>query len=132
EVEAEKKKFEEAMDDDFNTPLAISALFSIARLVNNYLNVNKTIEKAAKRRVLRVFINLLGVLGIEWAKDKRETRTDELFKGILELLIDVRNELRRMKKWEIADRIRDDLGKMGIILEDAGKETKWMIKSENL
>jgi len=132
EVEAEKKKFEEAMDDDFNTPLAISALFSIARLVNNYLNVNKTIEKATKRRVLKVFINLLGVLGIEWAKDKRETRTDELFKGILELLIDVRNELRRMKKWEIADRIRDDLGKMGIILEDAGKETKWMIKSENL
>ena len=130
EVEKEKRKFEEAMDDDFNTPLAISALFSMARLINSYADTNKTIEKTTKRRVLKVLVDLLGVLGIEWVADKRETWTDELFKGVLELLIDVRNELRRMKKWEIADHIRDELRKMGIILEDTGEETKWMIKRE--
>ena len=128
EVEEAKREFEEAMDDDFNTPLAISALLNIVRSINNYADVNETVGKAVKRRVLETFTDLLDVLGIELVTDGRETVQTGLVEDLIGILIDVRNEMRRRKEWEIADEIRDRLKDMGIILEDTPEETRWTIK----
>jgi len=130
EVEDGKKKFEEAMDDDFNTPLAISALFSIARSINNYADVNETIGRSVKQRVLRIFTDLLDVLGIEWSADTEETGLTELLEDVIRILVDVRNEMRKRKEWGIADSIRERLKRIGVILEDTPKETRWIIKKQ--
>jgi len=129
EVEEAKKRFEEAMDDDFNTPLAISALLSIAKSINNYADVNETIGKTAKQRVFEVFTDLFDVLGIEWSVTRQKTASDELVEELIRILIDVRNEMRRRKEWETADSIREKLRSIGVILEDTPRGTRWTIKS---
>ncbi|HIE19211.1 TPA: cysteine--tRNA ligase [Candidatus Bathyarchaeota archaeon] len=130
EVEERKKRFEESMDDDFNTSLAIFALFSIVKSINNYADANETIGRSVKQRVLKIFTDLLDVLGIEWSIDKQERGLTELLEAVISILIDVRDEMRRRKEWEIADSIRERLKKIGVILEDAHKETRWTIKSQ--
>jgi len=127
-VEEAKKRFEEAMDDDFNTPLAISTLFSIARSINNYADANETIGKPVKKQIFKTFTSLLDVLGIEWSVEKKEIDSTGLVEDLISTLIDVRNEMRKRKEWEIADSIRDKLRKIGVILEDTPQGTRWTIK----
>ena len=128
EVEEAKRKFEDAMDDDFNTSLAISALFDIVTAINHYADANETIGRTSKRQVLETFTRLLDVLGIEWTAEKQRRVQSELVEELISILIDVRNEMRKRKEWEIADDIRDRLKKLGVILEDTPKETRWTIK----
>jgi len=81
-----------------------------------------------KRQVLETFTSLLDVLGIEWTTDKRREVQTELVENLISILIDVRNEMRKRKEWEIADDIRERLKKIGVILEDSPKGTRWTIK----
>jgi len=129
EIEEAKKKFEEAMDDDFNTPLALSALFSIVKSINNYTDANETIGGSVKQQVLKIFTDLLDVLGIEWSMERQETGLTGLLEEIIGVLIDVRNEMRKRKEWEIADSIREKLKNIGVILEDTPQGTKWTVKN---
>ena len=129
EVEEGKKKFEEAMDNDFNTPLAISALFNVARCMNNYGDANETVEKTIKQRILEIYVALLDVLGIEWDTGKEETGLSRFAEELIRIIIDVRNEMRKRREWEIADNIREKLRKIGIILEDTPQETRWVVKT---
>ena len=127
EIENGKRRFEEAMDDDFNTPLAISALMGMAKAINNYANVNEKIEGGIKQRIQKIFTDLLEVLGVSWEAEIEASYDNRLLKDVISILIDIRNELRGKMDWEIADRIRDRLRSIGIILEDTPKGTKWRI-----
>ena len=127
EIENGKRKFEEAMDDDFNTPLAISALIGMAKAINSYADVNEKIEGRIKRRILKIFTDLLEVLGVRWEAEMEVSYGNRLLKDLISILIDVRDELRKRRDWKIADRIRDRLRSIGIILEDTPKGTKWRI-----
>lgn len=127
EIEDGKRRFEEAMDDDFNTPLAISALMRMAKAINRFVDVNGKIEGRIKRRILKIFTDLLEVLGVRWEAEMEASYDNRLLKDVINVLIDVRNELRGRMDWEIADRIRDRLRSIGIILEDTPKGTKWRI-----
>jgi cysteinyl-tRNA synthetase len=127
EVEEGKRRFEEAMDDDFNTPLAILALLSIVKAINNYADANEAIERRVKQRVSEIFTALLDVLGIERAKERQEASREEIVEGLIGILVDVRNEMRKRKEWEIADSIREKLAKIGVILEDTPQGTRWTI-----
>jgi len=127
EVEEGRRKFEEAMDDDFNTPLAISALFSIAKSINNYADANETIGSTSKQKVSKIFADLLDVLGIRRGKEERDTGRSELVEDLIRILIDVRNEMRKRKEWEIADEIRGKLKNIGVVLEDTPRGTKWRL-----
>jgi len=127
EIEDGKRRFEEAMDDDFDTPLAISALMKMAKAINRFVDVNEKIEGRIKRRILKIFTDLLEVLGVRWEAEMRASYDNRLLKDVINVLIDVRNELRGRMDWKIADRIRDRLRSIGIILEDTPKGTKWRI-----
>jgi len=127
EIKDGKMRFEEAMDDDFNTPLAISALMGMAKAINNYADVNDNIEGRIKRRILKIFTDLLEVLGIRWEAEMEASYNNRLLEDVISILVDVRNELRKRMDWETADRIRDRLRSIGIILEDTPKGTKWRI-----
>ena len=112
-----REKFITAMDDDLNTADAIAAIFELVRDVNTSLADNKTraFASACRERVHEL-CDVLGVL------DKKE---DETLDTDIEEMIAKRQTARKEKNFAEADRIRDELGKMGIILEDTPEGVKW-------
>ena len=127
-VEEGRRKFEAAMDDDFNTPLAIASLFSIARTINNYADTHERIGRLVKRKVSEIFTTLLDVLGIEWREKSVEASQIEIVRDLINMLVNVRDEMRKRKEWKIADDIRERLKSIGVILEDTPKGTRWSFK----
>lgn len=112
-----REKFISAMDDDINTADAIAAIFELVRDVNTALSSNGTRE-FAKESLARVR-ELCDVLGL---LDKKEEASLD---SEIEDMIAKRQEARREKNFAEADRIRDELQKMGIILEDTPQGVKW-------
>jgi len=108
------------MDDDFNTPGALGALFELTREVLAGLE-SGTPSKATLKKVEDLYSRLAGgVLGFRF-EEEGGGREEEL----LDLLVEVRAELRRAKNWELADRIRERLRELGIALEDRPEGTVW-------
>ncbi len=142
------ERFIEAMDDDFNTPQAIAALFDLARDINRAEEEGMNAGKA--RETLQ---ELGGVMGLTF-KGKEETPLDiEPLKklaasinekakaagvsvstiaddvdAIMTSLISVRKELRKAKQFKLADEIRDGLSALGVVLEDMPQGTVWKRK----
>ena len=116
-VEELVQKFETAMDDDFNTADAISAIFEIVRLSNSTISEAST--KAYVSYVKETMDKLCDVLGI--ITEKKE----ELLDSEVEDLIAKRQQARKDKNFALADEIRGQLLDMGIILEDTREGVKW-------
>ena len=115
-VEALVKKFEDAMEDDFNTADAVSAIFEIVRESNSTV---KDFSADYAKKVLKVLEDLCGVLGIETTKEE-ETLDEEI-----EKLIEERQAARKNKDFARADEIRDQLLEQGIVLKDTREGVKW-------
>ena len=116
-VEELVQKFETAMDDDFNTADAISAIFEIVRLSNSMISEAST--KAYVSYVKETMDKLCDVLGI--ITEKKE----EILDSEVEDLIAKRQQARKDKNFALADEIRGQLLDMGIILEDTREGVKW-------
>ena len=116
-VEELVQKFETAMDDDFNTADAISAIFEIVRLSNSTISEAST--KAYVSYVKETMDKLCDVLGI--ITEKKE----EILDSEVEDLIAKRQQARKDKNFALADEIRGQLLEMGIILEDTREGVKW-------
>lgn len=132
-------EFERAMDDDFNTALAIGVLFDLAREVNSYLQHHGgagTAEQRAAlqkaRELFKDFNNVLGIFktGADGSILLRETgRGDQgLVEELINLIVEIRQEARKKKDWATADHIRDRLKAMNIILEDTPGGVRWKIQ----
>ncbi len=115
--EALREKFEAAMDDDFNTADAISAVFEMVKRAN--ITVSKESAAAYIRRVKELLEKLLEVLGIH-AERKKES-----LDARVEALIEERQTARKEKNYARADEIRAELTAMGILLEDTKEGVKW-------
>lgn len=111
------KKYEAAMDDDFNTADAISAIFEIVKITNTYVNENSSSEFINKS--LEIIERLTDVLGI--ITEKKE----EILDAEIEELIGKRQQARKDKNFALADQIRDELLAKGIILKDTREGVKW-------
>ena len=112
-----KDKFVAAMDDDFNTADAISAIFELIKLSNTSLNENSTLEYA--NGLLNIIEPLCDVLGII------TERKTEILDSEIEDLIEQRTQARKNKDFALADKIRNDLLDRGIVLEDTREGVKW-------
>ena len=120
-------RFEQAMNDDFNTPEAIAVLFDLANHINRARDEGNNVEASRLAAVLKRLANVLGLL---------EADPDAYLQGgagadeneSIEALIQQRLQARASKNWAEADRIRDELHAMGIELEDKGGETIWRRK----
>lgn len=118
-IQKTKKEFEEALDDDLNISQALSKIFDLVKEVNMLIEENQISESDAKNltSLLQEFDNILGVL------ERGESIDEEV-----QNLISQREEARRDKNWELADKIRKDLESEGVILEDTPDGTKWKRK----
>lgn len=110
-------KFEDAMDDDFNTADAIAAIFELVKFSNT--NVKEGSSGAFAAGLLEILLKLCGVLGI--IAEKKEEMLDKE----IEDLIAQRQEARKAKDFARADEIRDELLKKGILLKDTREGVKW-------
>ncbi|MCX8187584.1 MAG: cysteine--tRNA ligase [Nitrososphaeria archaeon] len=118
-----KSQFIAAMDDDFNTPEAVARLFDIAGEVNKFLNIQNALSGQAKNQILSTFRELGKILGI---LQKELEKAEEIpLRDLIQLIIDIRSELRMNKQYGLADKIREKLKKLGIIIEDTAAGTRW-------
>ncbi len=119
-LKAFPKRFEDAMDDDFNTALAVSELQQLRSSVNTALD--QGISRSMSQAVLKLFRKYGAVLGLfslttgPWAESKDEA--SGLSQAEIERLVEERNEARRNKDWARSDAIRKQLTDAGIIIED--------------
>lgn len=113
-----REQFIAAMDDDLNTADAIASIFELVRDINTNV-VGKTPSKALVEGAIAMFDELTGVLGLVY------NRKTETLDSDVEALIEARTNARKEKNWAEADRIRDQLKKMGIVLEDTAQGVKW-------
>jgi cysteinyl-tRNA synthetase len=117
------------MDDDFNTPIAMSVLFELAREVNT-LRDTKPAEAAGLAALLKELGSLLGLLESDpdaYLQGGAETG-DGLPASEVEKLIVARKAARANKDWKEADRLRIELDDAGIVIEDGPAGTTWRRK----
>lgn len=115
-----REKFIESMDQDFNSRAAVSEIFELVREANRLLSSGELSSKGAEN-ILSSFNEMDSVFGI-----LPELKTEDDSEDLIRLLIDVRNDLRKMKQYALADSIRDRLKECGIELQDSAEGVKWI------
>ncbi len=117
ELEGFCVKFDEAMDDDFNTADAISSIFELVKFANTYAGEGSSAPfvRAVKEKI----VELSDICGLKVEKE------EELLDGEIEKLIGERQAARKAKNFARADEIRDELLNKGILLEDTREGVKW-------
>ena len=121
-----KKHFLEAMDDDFNAPLAIGVLFELAHETNQWLNTEQKLSLDALKQTNQLFGELGGeVLGIIPDKLRFATGDTKTESHLLDFVVQLRAEVRKQKLWALSDIIRDGLKAIGFLIEDKKNGTSW-------
>jgi len=115
-----KKNFADAMNNDFNTPLALTHLYALARKANTLVGKQKINSKLAED-IINAMQELGNVLGI---LEKEVPTEEELPKEVKELVAR-REEARNRKEWKKADAIREQIRKLGFVLEDTAEGPRW-------
>lgn len=112
------REFEEAMDDNFNSPEAIAVIFDFVKEVNSFLSKHNALSNSNKEKILSVFQNLaqdiFGIIDL----NKEQKFNNQLVDDLMKIIIEVRNQLRSEKRFDLSDKIRDELKRLGIELED--------------
>ena len=115
--------FFEALDDDFNTPKALSVLFEISHAIH------KSKETTEKQQLFSLLKSLGGKLGLLQAAPqaflRAKTANDSLSDDEVEALMAQRNQAKADKNWALSDQIRDQLKAQGIIIEDTPQGSRW-------
>ena len=116
-----RERFFEAMDDDLNTPRALAALFDLAREINRGRERGDDVSDAQQ-----ALDELAGVLGLDLSESDDDADTSA--GPFIQLLVDLRTDLRAARQFEQADRIRDELANLGVTLEDTPAGTEWTLR----
>ncbi len=116
-----KREFIKAMEDDLNTADALASLFDLVRDINANVNMNTNSSTGIIRYSLDLFDELTGVLGLVYNKKESALNKE------IEDLIEQRQKARKEKDWATADKIRDELKRRNIVIEDTPQGVKWSI-----
>jgi cysteinyl-tRNA synthetase len=123
-----QEKCYEAMNDDLNSPMLIANLFDGVRLINSVNEGHKTISSEDLTLLKEIFktfaINILGL------QDEAASGTNpKLIDGLVTMLLQMRQEAKLKKDFQVSDRIRDELTKFGVIVKDKKDGFEWEVKS---
>ena len=118
-------RFNAAMDDDFNTAEALAVLFDLVREINRARDADEAERAAGLGMLLRRLGAILGILQDDAQAFLKGGATQGPDDSAIDDLIARRDAARAAKDWAEADRLRDELKQLGIVLEDAGGETSW-------
>jgi len=129
--------FYDAMSDDFNTALAITYMFELSKEVGNYYGEFKNGEILPVKidgdiilRVREIYLEMAEIIGlfeqpVPVEEEKNQSGDTELVKSLINIILSLRQEARAAKNWSMADKIRDELKKSGIMVEDTPQGAVW-------
>ena len=130
ELDPYRKAFIEAMDDDFGTPQALATLHDLARLVNRWLAEGRPLSRGTLSTIDAMFRELGGqILGIIPKELDTQGIQRELLQGLMDIILDIRQEYRTAEEWAQADALRDQVEKLGIVVEDRPEGPTWRIET---
>jgi len=119
QADSTKQSFTDAMDDDFNTPLAIASLHELVKAINTARDNGANDEQLKSAQAM--LRELTGVLGLQLKEKTGSTDVE----AQVNALIAERNEARKQKQWALSDQLRDKLKELGVTIEDSKDGTKW-------
>jgi cysteinyl-tRNA synthetase len=125
QLTAARLAFEMAMDDDFNTSGALAALFDLVRDINTARQAGVGGEALARAQA--AFCRLAGVLGLRLQAPEVKGGAIGPF---VDLLLQIRGDLRQARQWALADKIRDELKDRGVVVEDTAQGSTWRVASQ--
>ncbi|MCS7066685.1 MAG: cysteine--tRNA ligase, partial [Fimbriimonadales bacterium] len=128
-----REQFTQAMNNDFNTAQALAAAFEVVREINQRLSDTESVGIESTADALIALLNTLQwmmetVLGVPL--ETRAAPESELFNQLMERVIEWRQQLRARKIFDLADRMREELKALGILLEDSPQGTLWRLKGD--
>ncbi|MBI3030992.1 MAG: cysteine--tRNA ligase [Candidatus Rokubacteria bacterium] len=125
-----RRRFEEVMDDDFNTAQAVATLFDLAHRLQSFKSKVTQGEASAGAFLLGVgeLMSLGRVLGLFEEPSRPSQPVDPELRGKIEALVNARAEARRRRDWVGADRLRAELVRVGVTVEDGPEGTTWKWK----
>ena len=112
-----------AMDDDFNSAGALGHLFDLVKAINTARTAG--IQHESLEQAQDLLRQLSGVLGLQLDRGEKMESDSGAF---IELLLEVRSELRNAKNWKLSDMIRDRLLDLGVTIEDGKEGTTWRMR----
>ncbi|OFV67118.1 MAG: cysteinyl-tRNA synthetase [Candidatus Syntrophoarchaeum caldarius] len=122
-----RNNFFRAMDDDFNTPLALSVVFDLIRDLNRYTMEN-TLSIQTLDVLNRFFTELETIFGFEFGVSRGD---EEMVDKLLNIVMCIRDEHRAKGEWEKSDWIRDELKNIGVIVEDSANKSRYRVIRRN-
>ena len=120
QITATREAFIAAMDEDVNTAGALGSIFDLVRAINQARSEQATDEELSPAQ--HTFNELTGVLGLELNEPEAGATGADAF---IDLLLDLRQQLREQKMYSLADGVRDDLLKLGVVIEDTPQGSTW-------
>ena len=125
-----EEEFEMAMSDDFNTALATSSMFGLAKEINIYYQAMTSKEGvvcqeaiAEVKRIFKFMTDVIGVLEKAWEGNTGANTAE--YEELMQVILSVRQACREQKQWALADCIRDRLSEIGITIEDSPQGARW-------
>ena len=129
-AKAYEEEFEDAMSDDFNTALATSSMFGLAKEINIYYQAVTSREGvvcqeaiAEVKRIFKFMTDVIGVLEEAWEGNTGANAAE--YEELMQVILSVRQACREQKQWALADCIRDRLAEIGITIEDSPQGARW-------
>lgn len=115
-----------ALNDDFNSPIAIAQLFDAVKVINSVNDGKETLSQNDLSDLQQLFDDVVyTILGLK--EDNSDSNADtELVNGLMETIIDTRKELKALKEFELTDQIRDNLAKYNVQIKDTREGTVWI------
>jgi cysteinyl-tRNA synthetase len=120
QVQLTRQGFTDAMDDDFNTAGALGHLFELVRAINQARDAG--VSSAALEHAQHTLLSLSGILGMQLERPAAVAGEATPF---VDLLVELRTDLREQKLWSLSDLIRDRLKELGVVIEDTKEGTHW-------
>jgi cysteinyl-tRNA synthetase len=121
-----RKEFIDVMDEDFNTPRALASLFEMSKEINRFLDEHKQVSKKILETAHDDFSKLGKALGL-FQQEKTREIGGQLADDLVQLLFDLREELRKKGEYGLSDEIRSKLKELGLVIEDTAEGPKWKL-----
>ena len=128
-METLRAEFIMAMDDDFNTALALSHVFAMVRVINKYLAEVQTRSKPALEQAAQILGEMIDVVGLDLKSKAESSVASSVVGGIVLRLVEFRKKARQEKDYRTGDLVRDLLSSQGIVVEDSKEGSR--VKSES-
>lgn len=115
DLELFKEEFFNAMNNDFNTPIALSNLFDFTHKINKAISSNE-VSRNTLNNIVETFKDIESILGFDIIVE--DDMVSDVSGDLLKIITEIREDLRSKKDWDLADKIRDELANLDITLED--------------